>query len=213
MFQDDLADRFLEAKLLGHLRADLAVLHAVGPGLAEIVEDGAAGEQVLVHRNFYPAGDLQGLARHLQAVLDRLGGAAGVDQGSGILHQQILGHMEEKFGNRFLAPGLFDIGPVFGECGQIVTGRLVVGMVVQPVVQRLVVVAGPAGACFQVFWVGRHDVLLNGRLMDRVWVEVTGFPFAVLPARCGETKESKRRARWRRWQRPVHSRKTPPEAR
>ncbi len=81
------------------------MLHAVGPGLAEIVEDGAAGEQVLVHRNFYPAGDLQGLARHLQAVLDRFVGAAGVDQGSGILHQQVLGHMEEELGDRFVTPG------------------------------------------------------------------------------------------------------------
>lgn len=69
VFQDDLADRFLEAKLLGHLAgADLAMLHAVGPGLAEIVIDGAAGEQVFVHRNFYPAGYFQSLARDLQAV-------------------------------------------------------------------------------------------------------------------------------------------------
>ena len=98
------------------------------------------------------------LARHLQAVLDRLGGTAGIDQGGDLFHQQVFGHMEEELGDRLVSPGLLDIRPVFSERGQIVAGRLVVGMVVQPVVQLLVVVAGPSCACFQMFWVGRHDV-------------------------------------------------------
>ena len=158
MLEDDLDDRFLKTKFLGHLRADLAMLHAVGLGLAKVMKNSAPGEEVFIHRNLHPAGDLQRFASYLQAVLYRFIGTTCPFKCGDILHQQILGHMEKELGDRFFAPGFFDIGSVFSERGQVVAGCLVIGMVVQPVVHLLVVVAGTLLTQFKVFCVGRHDV-------------------------------------------------------